>query len=101
MAVQSTFHRSGVSIGLTQGRLQGVVLNALENSKKLFVAATERLEESIQQLNVPGEAVVTTGAAGPAILEIAAQRPADLIVVGTIGRTGYAVLCLAVSPRLL
>jgi nucleotide-binding universal stress UspA family protein len=55
---------------------------------KLNVTATERLEESIQQLNVPGEAVVTTGAAGPAILEIAAQRQADLIVVGTIGRTG-------------
>jgi nucleotide-binding universal stress UspA family protein len=55
---------------------------------KLNVTATERLEASLKQLNVSGEAVVTTGSAGTAILEIAAERQADLIVVGTVGRTG-------------
>jgi nucleotide-binding universal stress UspA family protein len=31
---------------------------------------------------------VTTGSAGTALIEIASERKADLIVVGTIGRTG-------------
>jgi nucleotide-binding universal stress UspA family protein len=55
---------------------------------KLSIAATERLEESLKRLNIRGEAVVATGAAGTVILQIAAERNADLIVVGTIGRTG-------------
>jgi nucleotide-binding universal stress UspA family protein len=59
-----------------------------EEIARLNVAATERLEESLKQLNAKGEAVVTTGPAGPAILEIASEREADLIVVGTVGRTG-------------
>jgi nucleotide-binding universal stress UspA family protein len=59
-----------------------------EDVAKLNVAATERLEESLKELNTRGEAVVTTGAAGAAILEVAAERKASLIVVGTVGRTG-------------
>jgi len=59
-----------------------------EEIAKLNIAATERLEESIQQLKITAEPVVTTGAAGVAILEIASERQADLIVVGTVGRTG-------------
>lgn len=59
-----------------------------EEISKLNVAATQRLEESLEQLHVAGEAVVTTGSAGVAILQIAAERAADLIVVGTVGRTG-------------
>ena len=55
---------------------------------KLSVTATERLEESLKQMNIRGETVVATGAAGTAILEIAAERHAGLIVVGTVGRTG-------------
>lgn len=59
-----------------------------EEVARLNVSATERLEESMKQLKIRGEAVVTTGAAGTAILQIAAERHASLIVVGTIGRTG-------------
>jgi nucleotide-binding universal stress UspA family protein len=59
-----------------------------EEISKLNEAATQRLEESLKQIGVIGEAVVTTGAAGTAILQIAAEREAGLIVVGTVGRTG-------------
>ena len=56
--------------------------------KELEVIATQQLEESLEQLNVSGDAVVTTGPAGMALIEVASERNADLIVVGTIGRTG-------------
>jgi nucleotide-binding universal stress UspA family protein len=55
---------------------------------KLNVSATERLEESLKRLNIHGETVVTTGAAGSVIVQVAAERNAELIVVGTVGRTG-------------
>src|SRR5437763_1987446 len=50
--------------------------------------ATQRLEESLKQFSTAGEALVTTGNAGTALIEVASERNADLIVVGTIGRTG-------------
>ena len=59
-----------------------------EEISKLNVEATQRIEAALKKLNSTGEAVVTTGAAGTAILQIAAERAADLIVVGTVGRTG-------------
>ncbi len=59
-----------------------------EEVASLNLEATTRLEEALKQLGANGEAVVTTGSAGTAILEVAAERNADLIVVGTVGRTG-------------
>ena len=59
-----------------------------EQIEELRVIATQRLEESLKQLGVTGETLVTTGSAGTALIEIASERKADLIVVGTIGRTG-------------
>jgi nucleotide-binding universal stress UspA family protein len=56
--------------------------------EKLNVAATARLEESLKRLGIVGETVVATGAAGTVILQIATERNARLIVVGTVGRTG-------------
>ncbi len=56
--------------------------------KELELVATQRLEESLKQLNVSGDTLVTTGPAGTALIDIASERKADLIVVGTIGRTG-------------
>lgn len=56
--------------------------------KELEAIATQQLEESLKQLNVAGDTLVTTGPAGTALIEIASERKADLIVVGTIGRTG-------------
>src|SRR5215471_3620681 len=48
-----------------------------EQIKELELVATQRLKESLKQLNISGDTLVTTGPAGTA-----------LIVVGTIGRTG-------------
>ncbi len=56
--------------------------------KELQVIATQQLEDSLKQANVSGDALVTTGPAGTALIEVASERKADLIVVGTIGRTG-------------
>ena len=56
--------------------------------RELELVATQRLKESLKQLNVTGDTLVTTGPAGTALLDIASERKADLIVVGTIGRTG-------------
>jgi nucleotide-binding universal stress UspA family protein len=55
--------------------------------KELQVIATQQLEESLKQANVSGDALVTTGPAGTALIDAASERKADLIVVGTIGRT--------------
>src|SRR2546425_3059936 len=59
-----------------------------EELKELEVAATQRLEESLKHFNVAGETLVTTGSAGAALIDVASERKADLVVVGTIGRTG-------------
>src|SRR6267143_397557 len=59
-----------------------------EEIKELETAAAERLQESLKQFNVAGDTLVTTGSAGPALIDIASERKADLLVVGTIGRTG-------------
>ena len=59
-----------------------------EQIKEVELVATQRLEESLKQLNVSGDTLVTIGPAGKALIDIASERKADLIVVGTIGRTG-------------
>jgi len=59
-----------------------------EQIKELELVATQRLEESLKQLNISGDTLVTIGPAGRALIDIASERKADLIVVGTIGRTG-------------
>ena len=59
-----------------------------EQIKELELVATQRLKESLKQLNISGDTLVTTGPAGTALIDIASERKADLIVVGTIGRTG-------------
>jgi nucleotide-binding universal stress UspA family protein len=67
----------------------GVPFNvSSEQIKELEVIATQRLAESLKQLNVTGDTLVTNGPAGTALIEIASERKADLLVVGTIGRTG-------------
>ena len=59
-----------------------------EELKDLEAVATWRLEESLKHFNVAGDTLVTTGSAGAALIDIASERKADLVVVGTIGRTG-------------
>ena len=50
--------------------------------------AQERLEEALKQAHVTADALVTVGSAGTAIIEVASEEKAQLIVVGTVGRTG-------------
>jgi nucleotide-binding universal stress UspA family protein len=59
-----------------------------DQMKELEMIATQQLKESLKQLNVTGDTLVTNGPAGTALIEIASERNADLIVVGTVGRTG-------------
>jgi nucleotide-binding universal stress UspA family protein len=46
------------------------------------------LEESLKLLDITADTMVPQGPAGTALIEIASERKADLIVVGTVGRTG-------------
>jgi nucleotide-binding universal stress UspA family protein len=59
-----------------------------EQIKELEVVAAKRLEESLKTLGITGDTLVTTGAAGTALIDIAREKKVDLIVVGTVGRTG-------------
>jgi nucleotide-binding universal stress UspA family protein len=59
-----------------------------EKMEELERIATERLEEALRQLNVAGETVVATGSAGQVLIDVATERKAALLVVGTVGRTG-------------
>ena len=56
--------------------------------QELETIAAQRLEESLKLLDITGDRLVTRGPAGTALIEIASERKADLIVVGTVGRTG-------------
>jgi nucleotide-binding universal stress UspA family protein len=58
-------------------------------------STTQRLQRSLAQVNAAaGEALLGEGAAGPAIVRAAKDLPAELLVVGTRGRTGLARLAL-------
>jgi nucleotide-binding universal stress UspA family protein len=59
-----------------------------EEIKELESVAQKRLEEALKQANITAETLVTEGAAGSAIIEIASEKKVQLIVVGTVGRTG-------------
>jgi len=50
--------------------------------------AQKRLDEVLKQAHVTAETLITVGAAGSAIIETASEKKAQLIVVGTVGRTG-------------
>jgi nucleotide-binding universal stress UspA family protein len=59
-----------------------------EEIKELESSAQKRLEETLKHERITAETLVTVGTAGTAIIEIASEKKAQLIVVGTVGRTG-------------
>lgn len=62
--------------------------------EEVRAATRARLEEALARLAVPGEAVVTTGPAAAALVRLAGERQAELVVVGTRGHTRLGRLLL-------
>ncbi len=60
----------------------------------LRASARERLQGSLRQLGAEGECYVGEGHAASAIVRLARELPAQLVVVGTRGRTGLTRLAL-------
>jgi universal stress protein A len=56
--------------------------------------ARDELVEALKKFNVDGEAMVTVGPAGSALVGIASESSADLLVIGTQGRTGLSRVLL-------
>ena len=65
-----------------------------EDSVALEGSARKGLLEALRHFDAEGEALVTIGPAGPALLTVARERSANLIVVGTTGLTGLSRMLL-------
>jgi nucleotide-binding universal stress UspA family protein len=61
-----------------------------EQIKELEQIAAQQLKDALKKLDAVGDVVVTMGPAGAALINLASAHKADLIVVGTIGRTGLS-----------
>lgn len=59
-----------------------------EHIQELTDITIKQLEETLRKSHVTAEARVTTGSAGEALIELASEMKAMLIVVGTTGRSG-------------
>lgn len=67
---------------------------ALEGLDQLHARATQRLEDALKESGVTGRAVVEPGSAADVIVHHAETARAGLVVVGTHGRSGLALLTL-------
>jgi nucleotide-binding universal stress UspA family protein len=71
--------------------IPGISLRAIDD---LQTAAEDRLREALTQFGIDGEAIAKSGPAAQTIIDLAASASAELVVVGTHGRTGLARLTL-------
>ena len=71
--------------------IPGVSLQAID---ELRTAAQSRLREALTRFAIEGEAIATSGHAAQTIVDLAESAGAELVVVGTHGRTGLARLTL-------
>ena len=71
--------------------IPGISLRTIDD---LQAAAWSRLREILTGLAIDGEAIAMSGPAAQTIVDHASSAPAELIVVGTHGRTGLARLTL-------
>ena len=69
----------------------GISLPAVD---ELQIAARDRLREELTRFAIDGEAIAKSGPAAQTIIDLADSAPAELVVVGTHGRTGLARLTL-------
>ena len=60
----------------------------------LVKAAESKLREALTRFDIDGEAIVRSGPAAQTLVDLAASAPAELVVVGTHGRTGLSRLTL-------
>ena len=60
----------------------------------LRTAAQSRLREALTQFAIDGEAIAESGPAAQTIVDLADSARAELVVVGTHGRTGLSRLTL-------
>lgn len=67
---------------------------ALEGLDNLRVLAKQRLEQNLREADLPGDTAVIAGFAKDVIVRYAESVNAELIVVGTHGRSGLARLTL-------
>jgi nucleotide-binding universal stress UspA family protein len=74
--------------------LQGKSWIALEGLDELRTTAKRRLEELLRDAGVPGEVPVLTGSGPEVIVQYAETISAELVVVGTHGRSGFKRLTL-------
>ena len=61
---------------------------------ELRADALTRLQACLRRFHAEGERQVVDGLAAPAIVKVARELPAELVVVGTRGRTGLSRLTL-------
>ena len=74
--------------------LEGKSWIALEGLDEVRAAAKRRLEETLHETGLPGETALVEGSADEVIVRYAETVAAELVVVGTHGRSGFARLTL-------
>jgi universal stress protein A len=80
--------------GAGGGALPGASGISLPAIDELVMAAQSRLRDALTRFAIDGEAVVKVGPAASTIVDHTASPPAELVVVGTHGRTGLSRLTL-------
>ena len=76
------------SAGITSMALGGNPFNISDKEMDILEeAAGEKLADALNKLDIKGRAFVTRGSAEFSLIETAAHLKADLLVVGTVGRT--------------
>ena len=71
--------------------IPGISVRAIDD---LRTAAQSRLREALTQFAIDGEAIAESGPAAQTIVDLADSARAELVVVGTHGRTGLSRLTL-------
>jgi nucleotide-binding universal stress UspA family protein len=74
--------------------LEGTSAISMDGLDNLREAAQQRLSDMLTRTGVPGDATVVSGHASTAIVRVAETAPAELVVIGTHGRSGLARMTL-------
>ena len=67
---------------------------ALEGLEEVHTMARQRLEQALHESGLPGETAIVSGSASEVIVRYAESVAAELVVVGTQGRSGLKLLRL-------